>query len=123
MGLDIRPGHACWSYSGFNMFRRALAAEEGIDLNQMVGFGGERPWETSHGEHITPLAPLLNHSDCDGYLEGYECEEVLPRLKLILDRWAAADNWAERDYDIQQGYELCESMQHSIDHGCAVVFG
>ncbi|MFJ9633608.1 hypothetical protein ACIRU8_38550 [Streptomyces sp. NPDC101175] len=33
-----------WSYSGFAAFRRQLARAEGIDLNEMWGFGGERPW-------------------------------------------------------------------------------
>lgn len=122
MGLAIRPGNARWSYSGFNAFRHALAAEEGIDLDQMDGFGGTRSWRTDNGQEVTPLTPLLYHSDCDGYLDSGECEQVLPRLKLILDRWAATPNWIEHDYDIRHGYELCEAMQHSIVHGCAVVF-
>lgn len=121
MGLDIRPGDARWSYGGFAEFRRNLATEDGIELDRMVGFGGDQPWETSNGQHITTLAPLLNHSDCDGYLHASECEEVLPRLRLIIERWSL-----ERDpvkqYDVQQGRELITAMEHSVEHGCAVVF-
>lgn len=124
MGLAIRPGGASWSYSGFNLFRRELAREEGLTLSEMVGFGGEREWHTSAGDDITPLRPLLNHSDCDGYLDSYECEQVLPRLRTIIDRWDADTSINPgRDYDVQQARELIAAMEHSVDHGCAVVFG
>ena len=121
MGVSIYPGRASWSYSGFANFRRALAGEEGINLAEMTGFGGTREWETSSGQHITPLAPLLNHSDCDGYLHGYECEEVIPRLETILSKWAR-DADPETQYNVQHGLALLAGMKHSVEHGCAVVF-
>ena len=111
MGLDIWPKGrydeegdvlladaptAQWSYSGFHRFRRLIAAEDGIDLDAMAGFtdlmpfpeeGRQpgRPWI----EVTTTLAPLLNHSDCDGELTPDECTAILPRLKEIRVKWAA----------------------------------
>ena len=122
MGLVIEPGGAQWSYSGFGAFRRALAAEEGVDLAQMVGFGGEREWRTSTDQNITPLAPLLNHSDCDGYLHYWECEEVLPRLELIIGRWEHMSYEPNRAHHIEQAQLLAEGMRHSLEHRCALVF-
>src|SRR5690606_29767440 len=83
MGLTIYPGGASWSYGGFARFRERLATEEGIDLREMRGFGGSREWLTPNGVPITPLEPLLNHSDCDGHMESHECELVVPRLTAI----------------------------------------
>ena len=75
MGLCIYPGEASWSYSGFHEFRRRLAAEEGLELEQMHGFGPMLPGSRPHydptlpliewSEVPTSLEPLLNHSDCD----------------------------------------------------------
>lgn len=121
MGLDIRPGDASWSYRGFHEFRKRLAAAEGFDLDMMRGFGGSREWETTNGDHFTPLAPLLHHSDCDGYLESEECEQALPRLVAILGTWADHPDAAVR-YDVEQGWRLVAAMEHSIEHGCAVRF-
>lgn len=122
MGVRIFPGRAEWAYGGFARFRRKLAEEEGIDIDAMVGYGGDIKWETSHGDPITPLAPLLNHSDCDGHLESHECELVMHRLRVILDRWAKASVSESMDYDLIQGRELLKALEHSAQHGCAVVF-
>lgn len=121
MGVRISPGDAAWAYGGFNRFRTRLAAHEGLNLDEMEGFGGDKPWETSSGQHVTPLTPLLNHSDCDGYLERYECEEVAPRLRLVLDEWTE-DASIENRYDLEHGRRLLAAMEHSIEHGCALVF-
>lgn len=118
MGVRISPGDAEWSYSGFGDFRRRLANEEGFDLGDMKGFGGDREWHTSNGDRVTTLEPLLNHSDCDGYLSAYEAELVAPRLESILGKWAQEGT----DYDVEHGRNLLASLRHSIEHGCAVVF-
>jgi len=121
VGVTIYPYRASWSYGGFNRFRHRLAAEEGINLDAMQGFGGEGKWETSNGDPITPLAPLLNHSDCDGILESWDCELVEPRLSAILARWAT-DPSPEARYDVEHGLKLAAAMRHSVEHGCAVTF-
>lgn len=114
MGLDIWPKGrydeegdvlladapaAQWSYSGFHRFRKLLASEEGFALETMAGFtdimaddgGTGRAWDTV----TTTLAPLLNHSDCDGELTPDECAGILPRLKEIRLTWdqQATDDW------------------------------
>ena len=118
MGLDISPGDASWSYHGFGRFRERLAKAEGLVLSDMEGFGGtaeegrQKPWDGVD----SPLVPLLNHSDCDGYLHGYECEQVIPRLREIVSQWP------ESDYDRRNAEALIEGMEHCVQHGCALVF-
>lgn len=119
MGVYIHPGGAQWAYSGFNRFRARLAAAEGIDLDSMVGFGGEQPWELPNDTPVTSLAPLLNHSDCEGYLASYDCASVLPRLKAIVAGWGTDGSW---DYDTQHAGLLIEGMEHCAEYGCALVF-
>ena len=135
MGLDISPGGAQWSYSGFMEFRRGLAAEEGLVLGEMEGFcqhypGDEnahpgapcpvarRPWS----EADTPLEPLLSHSDCDGVLLPYQCEQMLPRLREIHYSWLVHVDYPVMDYDVRQLGALIDGMAHCVQNGCAVVF-
>ncbi len=118
MGLDISPGGARWSYSGFGRFRERLAEAEGITLQDMAGFGGtaeegrQKPWDNVN----SPLVPLLNHSDCDGYLDSYECAEVVDRLAEIVAEWP------ENDYDRRSAEALISGMRHCAEHGCSMAF-
>ena len=48
-----------WSYSCFHEFRRKLAAEIGIDLDDMDGFEGTLSWDDLKDD----IVPLLDHSD------------------------------------------------------------
>jgi hypothetical protein len=98
MGVAI--GSARWSYAGFNHFRTKLAALEGIKLDSMAGFEGDIPWDTVS----TAIAPLLNHSDCDGSLTPDECAQVAPRLAELLPR-------LKDDYDRHNGAALVASMR------------
>lgn len=116
MGVRFHPGDASWSYGGFADFRRRLASAEGINLLHMQGFGGHEPWELPNGTPRTALAPFLNHSDCEGYLDGYDCASVWPRLHEIIGGWPADE------YDSRNGYELIKAMRHCAEHGCALVF-
>jgi len=117
MGVDINPGHACWAYGGFARFREALAEEEGLKLRSMEGYGGELSWE-----HVnTTLAPLLNHSDCDGFLSPWDCKDMLPRLREIRHKWRDL-GYVDRAYDVGQMGQLIYGMEHCVEHRCAVVF-
>ncbi|MFG3261810.1 MULTISPECIES: hypothetical protein [Streptomyces] len=90
MGLVLFPGDddtnspdVSWSYTGFGVFRRWLAQAEGFELDEMDGFGGQRPWS----DVSTTLAPLLNHPDDDGPdLTPNQCATILPRLQEIADQ-------------------------------------
>ena len=117
MGLDFTHCNACWAYGGFNDFRRRLAIQIGINLNEMEGF---RPFAVVHGKIIDidrnwvgkpwknikdPIKYLLNHSDCDGHLTPLQCKKVAPRLRELVREWDDAD------YDKQMAWELIKGMQ------------
>ncbi|NEC49920.1 hypothetical protein G3I18_15220 [Actinospica acidiphila] len=104
MGLMLFPGdgdvtspHVEWSHSGFALFRRWLAQIEGFELDEMDGFGGERPWSGVH----TTLEPLLNHPDDHGELTPAHCAAVLPRLEEIHDHHVSDAG----DPDVRQHFE------------------
>lgn len=114
-----------WSYGGFDHFRQRLAKAEGFNLNEMAGFGegygddavrGTRSWDTVD----TELAPLLNHSDCDGEMTPKECAQVLPRLTGIIAEWALADDGT--DYDVQAGQTLCSAMDMCVTEDMDLLF-
>lgn len=104
MGLNFRDSDVSWSYSGFNDFRRRLAASIGIDLDEMERFGGDQPWSTVDD----PIVPFLDHSDCEGELTPEECLQVAPRLREIVTAWEteSAANW-----DRSQALELADDME------------
>ncbi|MCK9570870.1 hypothetical protein M0R72_18110 [Candidatus Pacearchaeota archaeon] len=128
MGLDFhiesnKELHAGWSYSGFMKYRRKLANEIGLVLNDMIGFGGDEEWPDAKDE---PLVHLLDHSDCDGELTADQCRELLPRLKEIVDEWKertpANMGFAYERYDIQQSEELCNMLEYCAEHGESLLF-
>lgn len=83
MGLDT--SHDCWhgAYSSFNTFRKRLANEININLDECIGYGdGSVDLTTiNHG-----IIPLLNHSDCDGILTVEESKQILVGLNDILNK-------------------------------------
>ena len=103
MGLDFDKSSANWSYSGFNQFREKLAAAIGINLRQMQGFDGSQSWDTV----TSPIAPLLNHSDCDGHLTVTEMKGIAPELKRIVSSWPDG-------YDKEQALQLVKDMETCI---------
>lgn len=121
VGIGVDMGIAQWSYGGFSRFRRLLAAEEGIDLDRMAGFGlpadEATPWNTV----TTPLHPLLDHSDCDGELSPEECAQVAPRLKEICEAWSEDDD-PPIAYDRSAGLALVAEMNKAVAEGRPLVF-
>lgn len=81
MGLDLRvrgyrtEDTKIGSYTGFNDFREAWAKHLGFNLNEMVGFDGDKEWTDE------PLQCFFNHSDCDGELSVEECKTILAQAE------------------------------------------
>ncbi len=126
MGINFRIGEerckAQWSYSGFHSFRKNVAKDLGIDLEEMQGFCtwdksaslfdqtprsvGTRKWSTVKD----PLAFLLKHSDCDGSLSPKQCEKIAPRLREVCLAWD--DKWLPdvANHDKVNGLLLADAM-------------
>lgn len=117
MGINFEPeapsGHASWSYGGFHAFRTRLASAIGIDLEKMAGFcDGGRPWSDVND----PIAPFLNHSDCDGELAPDVCTTVAPRLRELVAAWP------DYDYDRTHGERLADAMELAAARGVPLEF-
>lgn len=78
--LRFSHGSASFTRAEFRLFRRALAAIVGIDLDDMEGFGGRVPWEMV----ADPLVPLLRASDVAGRVAAPRCALVAARLRAVL---------------------------------------
>ena len=123
MGLSIAPYNddvtapdVSWSYSGFGQFRSALAAAEDFELSKMVGFGGDRRWDTV----AASLLPLLNRADDEyGYLSVAECTQMLPRLAEIVANWHTNSPDADQ---LQQGTDLIRVLRICIDQNVPAMF-
>lgn len=87
-GVEPDPKHddlvAEFGWVHLHVFNRLLAAEEGIDLAAMVGYGGSNPWHDVE----TPLKPLFDLDAFeDGRLSAKECAAIRNRLSEILFGW------------------------------------
>ncbi|WP_432154730.1 hypothetical protein [Streptomyces tricolor] len=127
MGLVLFPGDddtsspdVSWSYTGFAAFRRWLAQAEGIALDEMYGFGGQRPWN----QVFTALAPFLNHPDDDGPdLTPAQSVKILPRLQEIADQpqGGCTDPLLQRHMD--DARQLVVVLQLCIEKDVDLLFG
>ena len=123
MGLDFLrvvylPFDTCkprWTYYGFADFRRRLAKEIGIDLDEMEGFSGDVMWELPSEE---PLVYLLDHPDDSGFLWRHQIEKLLPRLAEIVDKWELSGEDDPND-DIKCGREFIKAVKEVIETGAA----
>lgn len=130
MGLSIGETH--WAYGGFADFRRRLAFEEDINLDDMAGFerevfpgsgewvGKALPWHDEAGKPITVLEPLLNHSDCGGELTWEQCDQIVDRLEEILQGWEMESLWKYGSVEwvvgeyVRRGEDMVEEMRKCI---------
>jgi hypothetical protein len=127
MGVSFSPGGAQWDYVGYGMFRRRLAALDGIDLDKMRGFTTE-PLPHDWDDYPTALEPLLNSSDVRGFISSESCRRMLPRLSAVADQWrselaAATEENPHEAYDQPSLESLIEGMTHCAEHGCALQYG
>lgn len=126
MGLNLHPGDAQWSYSGFNRFRERVALHFGIELLKMQGFF---PHRISAAEAVewnkkavlwstvkNPIKYLLNHSDCQGKIGPSRCALIIPELKKALKAWP------DDDHDYQNGLLLVKGMQECVRKNKPLIF-
>jgi hypothetical protein len=101
MGLDTT--HDCWSgpYSSFNSWRKNVAKAVGINLKEMVGFGGVIPWDETQSD---PLHILLNHSDCDGSISWEQCDAIADRLEQVVPLLPADEGLPHGDREIAKRF-------------------
>ena len=116
MGLDIRCNcgaidFRAGSYSGYVLWRKALAKIIDVDLDIMKGYGGVMPW----GED-TPFLELLYHSDCDGILTPDECAELLDDFEL----WREVVEKEFDEYYLELYDKWEEAVRHSTEDECPV---
>ena len=118
MGLDFNNSSASWSYGGFHRFRTALAAEIGLELEEMEGFT-DKP-KKSWDEVTDPIVALLNHSDSDGELTPKECKQIAPRLKELVQDWP--EDESSQGYDRATALQLAEDMLECAKRRRKLVF-
>lgn len=106
MGVTIGNTGVSMTCTGFYEFRKALAKEIGIDLDEMDGFGitfqgGQivqiedlKSWEQIP-DPGDPLVTLLNHSDVDGELGVAESIFCGERLEEIAGAWPDDHLWKQ----------------------------
>lgn len=124
MGISYSPGGAEWSHEGYHMFRRRLAALDGIDLDRMRGYTATGAVPLDWEDYPTALEPLLNSNDTHGFISGEACRRMLPRLRVIADGWATQTDPDDNEaHDLQALQALIEGMEHCAEHGCALSYG
>lgn len=113
MGLGFNNSTASWSYSGFHNFRKRLALEIDVRLDDMIGFkSGDDgiSWDTVKD----PIKLLLNHSDCDGELTSEECGIIAPRLRELVSKWPDDDYDKEAALKLAEGMEECKELDWTL---------
>lgn len=111
---------ACWSYEGFNTFRKRLVALSGVVLEEMQGFGGSRSWK---GVPLGGIGELIRHYDDAGILTAPVCGRMAPNLLSLLERLnAAAAGDDGVSYDVQMGRILTQMMEHCAERGVPLEF-
>ncbi len=75
--------HADFGWAPLHAFHRLLAAEEGIDLPSMTGFGGTRLWDSLQ----SPTRLLFDLDYVNGPHLTAVYPDVVARLSAIHGRW------------------------------------
>jgi hypothetical protein len=114
MGVNFQyevRSKATWTSPGFNIFRRRLAREIGIVLDELVGFGGSQPWPNIKD----PIFLLLNHKDCSGEISPQDCHALANRLGYLIRAWP-------NDYDRIQAQHLIDTLYEADKANLPVKF-
>lgn len=118
MGLDI--SHNAWhgAYSAFNRYRTEIAKQIGIDLNKMDGFTDET--DAIDWDSLKPIHYLLNHSDCDGYINWSVCAKIADELEKLLPALSELDggghigNYKDKTLEMIKGLRLAHSQKEKL---------
>lgn len=116
MSLDLYmlvPKHTGFSMSqqDFHELRKKLAAEIGIQLDEMEGFGGEGKFE----DWNDPLIPFLHQAEDEETMSPSVCSTVYPRILDLIVEWEN-DEYKEKARDLAITMKTCE------EEGCALLF-
>ncbi|WP_267379428.1 hypothetical protein, partial [Bacillus sp. GM_Baccil_2] len=112
MGLDFNLSEVRWGYISFGNFRRKLAKEIDLDLDAMIGFGGDFSWDLVEDD----IKEFLNHSDCEGELTPEQCKVIAPRLIELVS------GWSDDDPDKEKALELADDMQWCYENNRVLEF-
>jgi len=90
MGLDFSHGGGClWAYSYYGDFIAQLKEE------------AERHPSTLNPD---PIQGLLDHSDCEGFFEPWECDSIANRMLELVSGWEMSfDSERERAERMAKG--------------------
>ncbi|MCX5152127.1 hypothetical protein OHB36_36255 [Streptomyces sp. NBC_00320] len=96
-----------------------LAQAEGFDLDEMWGFGGDRP----SSEVSTVLEPLLDHPDVGGDdLSPFSCVVMLPRLEAITGEWAQRSDDPLLHQHIEEACRLADVVRFCLEGQVSLLF-
>jgi hypothetical protein len=107
-----------FSYSGFMRFRYHVVQLMGIDTGDNInifesGAAGKIPKDD-------PLFEFIFHSDCEGELDEYQCEEMGSRLKALLEGWTPADIFDQLEKE--EGLKLADAMIRCGNEEATLIF-
>ncbi|MFI2458209.1 hypothetical protein [Streptomyces sp. NPDC019539] len=93
----------------------------GVALDEMIGFGGDRPWT----DLSTCLQPFLNHPDDHSKdLSVEDCAAVLPRLEAVLEPWSREEPRDEgMERHIEDAQRLTAVQRICIEKKVDLLFG
>ena len=109
MGVDLSFCDFKFTYRNFACFRRKLALEICVELDEMEGFGGDISWDEVHD----PLVPFLSACDCDGEISPHDCPFIANRLREIV----AASPDDPKNYWKVRALDIAEAMESAADRG------
>lgn len=107
-----------FSYSGFMRFRYHVVQLMGIDTGDNINI-----FKSGAAKKIPeddPLFEFIFHCDCDGQLDEYQCKEMGPRLKTLLEGWNPSDAYDQQEKE--DGLKLADAMIRCGNEEAALIF-
>jgi hypothetical protein len=123
MGLDfmikrLESVDAHFSYKGFMLFRYHIVRLMGIDTGNNINI-----FDSGAAEKVPkddPLFDFIFHCDCDGELDSYQCGEIGPRLKTLLENWNPTDVYEKKEKE--SGLKLANAMIKCSEEDAHLIF-